>query len=132
MSWMSPNMKMTTQSGGIGGMFSKALAKEKLFQNTCSAEDGPGLIAFASSFPGDIIAVEIKPGQDIICQKSAFLACSAGVDLSIYFQKKLGSGFFGGEGFFNTVITGPGKVCLQTMPAYQVANTLIPYLPNKN
>ena len=193
MSWMSPNMQMETQGGGLGKMLSRAFSNEKLFQNHYTAMGGEGIIAFASSFPGSIVAVEIGPGHEVICQKSAFLASSEGVELSVFFQKKLGSGLFGGEGFimqrlsgqgiafleidgsaeekqlapgqqlvadtgylammdascsldiqtvkgvknvlfggeglFNTVITGPGKVVLQSMPAAQLAGALIPYLP---
>lgn len=195
MSWMSANMQMETSGGGIGKMFSKAISGEKMFQNKYTAVGGKGMVAFASSFPGNILAVEIAPGKEIICQKSAFLAATPGVELSIFFQKKLGSGFFGGEGFimqkisghgmvfleidgyvetkelapgeqlvidtgylammsatcsmdvqmvkgvknvflggeglFNTVVTGPGTVSLQTMPAYQVANSIRPYIPTR-
>ncbi|MDY2789547.1 MAG: TIGR00266 family protein [Lachnospiraceae bacterium] len=195
MSWMSANMQMETSGGGIGKMFSKAISGEKLFHNKYTATGSSGIIAFASSFPGNILAVEIAPGKEIVCQKSAFLAATPGVDVSIFFQKKLGSGFFGGEGFimqkisgqgivfleidgyvetkelapgeqividtgylammsatcsmdvqmvkgvknvflggeglFNTVVTGPGTISLQTMPAYQVANSIRPYIPTR-
>lgn len=195
MSWMSANMQMETSGGGIGKMFSKAISGEKLFHNKYTAMGSSGIIAFASSFPGNILAVEIAPGKEIVCQKSAFLAATPGVDVSIFFQKKLGSGFFGGEGFimqkisgqgivfleidgyvetkelaageqividtgylammsatcsmdvqmvkgvknvflggeglFNTVVTGPGTISLQTMPAYQVANSIRPYIPTR-
>lgn len=197
MSWMTPNMKMeTTSGGGIGKMFSRAFSGESIFLNRYTAQNGTGTIAFASSFPGSIKPFEIGPGQEIIAQKSAFLAGTSGVDLSIYFQKRLGSGlfggegfimqklsgnglvflefdgyvkeyeleagqqmvidtgylaamtgscqmeiktvpgiknkFFGGEGFFNTVITGPGKIWLQSMPIAQVAGVLSPYFPSSN
>ncbi len=197
MSWMSPNMKMeTTSNGGIGKAFGRAFSGEKMFQNIYTAQGGPGMIAFASSFPGSIRAFEVAPGQDMIFQKSAFLASEEGVQLSMHFRKKLGSGFFGGEGFimqkisgqgivfaefdghvieyelqagqqividtghlaamsascnmdiqsvpgvknmlfggegfFNTVITGPGKVWLQTMPISNVAGALRPYIPTGN
>ena len=169
---------------------------KSLFQNIYTAEGGEGMIAFASSFPGSIRAIEITPEQGIIVQKSAFLASEAGVNLSVHFQKKIGSGLFGGEGFimqklsghgtafieidgyiveyelssgqsividsgylaamsesckmeiqtvaglknkvfggegfFNTVVTGPGKVMLQTMPISAVAGTLRPYFPSGN
>lgn len=193
MSWMSANMQMETSGGGLGKLFSKALMGEKLFHNRYTAKGGQGLIAFASSFPGNIVPIEIRPGQEVICQKTAFLAATEGVEISIHFQKKLGAGFFGGEGFimqklsgtglafieidgsavekvlgpreqividtgylammdsscsmdvvtvkgvknmflggegmFNTVVTGPGKVTLQTMPACKVAGAVIPYIP---
>lgn len=197
MSWMSPNMKMeTTSGGGIGKMFGRALSGESLFLNRYTATGGIGTIAFASSFPGSIRAFEIAPGQEIVAQKSAFLAATAGVELSVFVQQKIGSGFFGGEGFimqrlsgngiafleydgyvkeyelapgqqmvidtgylaamtascsvevktvpgvknmlfggegiFNTVVTGPGRIWLQTMPVSQMANTLRPYFPTNN
>ncbi len=100
MSWMSPNMKMeTTSNGGIGKAFGRAFSGEKMFQNIYTAQGGPGMIAFASSFPGSIRAFEVSPGQDMIFQKSAFLASEEGVQLSMHFRKKLGAGLFGGEGF---------------------------------
>ena len=194
MAWMSPNMKMETSSnGGIGKMFGRAFSGEALFQNNYTAMGGPGLIAFASSFPGSVKAFEITPGNEMIFQKSAFLAGEAGVDLSMHFHKRFASGLFGGEGFilqrvsgngmvfaefdghvveyelqpgqqividsghlaamsatcqmdiqtvsgfknvlfggeglFNTVVTGPGHVWLQTMPISNVASALLPYIP---
>lgn len=88
MSWMSPNMKMeTTTGGGIGKAIGRMFAGEALFQNRYTAQGGNGLIAFASSFPGQINAYEIGPGREIIVQKSGFLAAEAGVELSVFFQK---------------------------------------------
>ncbi|MBR4728416.1 MAG: TIGR00266 family protein [Clostridia bacterium] len=113
MSWMTANMKMQTSGGGIGKMFSKALSGEKLFQNIYTAEGGRGQIAFAATFPGNIIAVEIAPGKEVICQKSAFLASTTGVDISIFFQRKLGAGFFGGEGFIMQRLSGTGLAFLE-------------------
>ena len=195
MSWMSPNMKMeTTSNGGLGKAFGRAFSGEKMFQNIYTAQGGPGMIAFASSFPGSIRAFEIAPGQDMIFQKKAFLAAETGVELSVHFRTKVASGLFGGEGFimqkisgqgivfaefdghvieyelqagqqivvdtghlaamtascnmdiqsvpgvknmlfggegfFNTVITGPGKVWLQTMPISNVAGAIRPYIPS--
>ena len=175
MVWMTPNMQMDTRGGGLGKM---------------------GMITFGSSFPGQIKAVEIGPGREMILQKSAFLAAEAGVELSIHFKKKIGVGLFGGEGFimqklsgrgmafveidgelveyelgpgeqlvvdtgnvagftagvqmdiqavsgvknallggeglFNTILTGPGKVWLQTMPICSVAMSIRPYIPTGN
>ena len=100
MAWMSPNMKMeTTSNGGLGRALGRMFSGEKMFQNIYTAQGGPGMIAFASSFPGSVKAFQIAPGQELVFQKSAFLASEAGVQLSVHFQKKLGSGLFGGEGF---------------------------------
>ena len=193
MVWMSSNMEMKTSGGGVGKMFSKAFSGESMFQNIYTARGGNALIAFGSSFPGQILALEIGPGNEIILQKTAFLASEPGVQLSMHFNKKLGAGFFGGEGFimqkfsgngvvfleidgsvceytlaagqsmlidtgylaameatcsmdietvkgignallggeglFNTKVTGPGKIWLQTMPANVLADAIKPFIP---
>jgi uncharacterized protein (TIGR00266 family) len=197
MAWMSPNMKMeTTSNGGIGKAFGRMFAGENLFQNRYTAQNGNGLIAFASSFPGSIKAFEVGPGREYIFQKKTFLAGEKGINISVHFQKKIGAGFFGGEGFilqkisgngiafaefdghvveyelkpgqqivvdtgylaamdatcqidiqtvpgiknvvfggeglFHTVVTGPGRIWLQTMPIYSVAGAIRPYIPTGN
>ncbi len=191
MVWMSPNMEMQTSAGGLGKAFGRMFSGESMFQNIYTAKGGAGMIAFASSFPGSIRAVEITPDKPVVVQKSGFLASEQGVELSVFFQKKAGAGFFGGEGFimqklsgtgtafleidgyaveyslgagermvvdtgnlamvdatcsidvqavkgvknmlfggegvFNTVVTGPGRVVLQTMPVSGVASALAPF-----
>lgn len=196
MSWMSPNIKMETVSGGgVRKMFGRLVSGDSMFQNKFTAEGTDGMVSFASSFPGEIKALDICAGRSMIVQKSAFLASEEGVELSMYFQKKLGKRIFGGEGFimqklsgngtafieidgsameydlsagqellvstgylaameesctmdvvavkgaknmllggegiFNTVVRGPGKVILQTMPISKVVELLIPFLPEK-
>lgn len=114
MSWMSPNMKMeTTSNGGIGKAFGRMFTGEAMFQNRYTAQGGSGMIAFASSFPGCIRAVEIAPGRELIVQKSGFLASETGVELSVFLQKKLGSGLFGGEGFVMQKLSGQGMAFLE-------------------
>ena len=196
MVWMSPNMEMQTTAGGFGKVFGRMFTGENLFQNRYTARGGSGMVAFASSFPGKIVAVQVSPERPVIAQKCAFLAAEEGVDLSVFFQKKIGAGFFGGEGFllqklsgrgiaflevdghgeeyflapreklivdtgnlaymdatcsvdiqtvkgvknmlfggegiFHTVVTGPGKVVLQTMPMSALAAALAPLLPSKS
>ena len=107
MVWMSPNMDMDTKGGGLGKMFSKAFSGESMFQNIYTAK-GDGMIAFGSSFPGRILALEIEPGRELIMQKSAFLASEPTVELSVAFNKKMGVGFFGGEGFIMQRLSGRG------------------------
>ena len=111
MAWMSPNMKMeTSTNGGVGKAFGRMFSGESIFQNNYTAMGGPGMIAFASSFPGSIRAFEISPGNEMVFQKSAFLAGEAGVDVSIFFNKKVGAGLFGGEGFIMQKFSGNGTV----------------------
>jgi uncharacterized protein (TIGR00266 family) len=114
MSWMSPNMKMDTNTGGgLKKMFGRMFSGESLFLNEYTAQGGNGMIAFASSFPGSIIPYTVTPGNGIIVQKRGFLAMEKGLELSVYFQKKLGKGLFGGEGFIMQRITGNGIVFLE-------------------
>ncbi len=114
MSWMSPNMKMQTNAGGgIGKMFGRLFSGESMFMNEYSPENGSGMIAFASSFPGSIIPYQVTPGNGIIVQKRGFLAMEKGLELSVYFQKRLGRGLFGGEGFIMQRINGNGMVFLE-------------------
>ena len=113
MVWMSPNMEMTTSGGGnLGKALGRMLSGEKIFRNIYTAH-GNGMIAFASSFPGSIRMVEITPEHSVVCQKSAFLAATAGVETGIFFQKKLGAGFFGGEGFIMQRLSGRGIAFLE-------------------
>lgn len=197
MSWMSPNMQMqTTTNGGIGKAFGRIFTGEAMFQNKYTAAGGPGQIAFASSFPGSIRALEVDGTNGYILQKGCFLAGTEGVTLSVHMQKKLGAGLFGGEGFimqklsgkgtafvevdghaveynlaegqsmvvgtghlaymsdtcsieikstgsaknaifggegfFNTLVHGPGKVVLQSMPVYKLAHAVQPYIVTKS
>lgn len=114
MSWMSPNMRMNTNSGGgfrkaLGRMF----AGESIFMNEYTAEGGPGMIGFAACFPGSIMPYHVTPGNSIIVQKGGFLAMERHLDLSLYLQKKLRAGFFGGEGFIMQKISGDGLVFIE-------------------
>ena len=114
MSWMSPNMHMATSTnGGIGKAFGRMFSGESMFQNIYTAQGGPGMIAFASCFPGSILPYQISPGRELIVQKSGFLASEAGVNLSVFFQKRFGSGLFGGEGFIMQRLAGEGMVFLE-------------------
>ena len=108
MIWMSPNLKMETSSGGLGKAFSKMFSGESIFQNRYTAMGGPGFITLASSFPGSILKFDISPNAPMVVQKSGFLASSAGVELSIFFNRKFGAGFFGGEGFIMQKLSGQG------------------------
>lgn len=193
MSWMTSNMQMeTTSAGGAKKALGRMLSGESLFMNIYTAQGGPGMIAFASRFPGYVVPFEVSPGNEYVFEKSTFLASEMGVELSTFFNKKMKSGLFSGEGFimqkvsgsgivfgefhgsvieydlaagqqlvmetghlaamsatcsidtvmvkgaknvllggeglFNTVVTGPGHVWVQTMPLPVIASALQPYI----
>ena len=113
MAWMSPNMDMQTGAGGFGKAFGRLFSGESIFLNSYSPVGGSGSITFAASFPGTIRAVEITPDKPLIIQKSAFIAATSGVELSVHFQKKMGVGFFGGEGFIMQKLSGRGLAFIE-------------------
>jgi uncharacterized protein (TIGR00266 family) len=113
MSWMSETVNMQTNAGGsFTKAFSRAISGESMFQNTYTATKDGDILAISSSFPGQILAIEVNE-QPIIAQKRAFLARQDGVDMSIFFNRKIGTGFFGGEGFIMQKFTGRGLVFLE-------------------
>jgi uncharacterized protein (TIGR00266 family) len=111
MSWMSGNVEMKTHSGGgLGKMFKRALSGESLFITDFYVRQGAGIVSFASEFPGKIIPFDLGPGESLIIQKDAFMCAEKSVDLDLHFRKRLGTGFFGGEGFIMQKVTGPGLI----------------------
>ncbi len=192
--WCRGNIVTETRGGSLGKALGRMISGESLFLSYYTAQS-PAEIAFTSSLPGRIVVRELGPGQSVICQKSAFLCATYGVELSVHLQRKLGAGLVGGEGFimqkvtgpglaffeldgycpeytlapgeklvcdtgvlalmdetctvdvqlvkgaknlllggeglFDTVVTGPGKVYLQTMPAYKLAGQIARYIPSK-
>ena len=107
-----PVVAETKAEGGVGKSLGRLFTGESLFMSRYTAQ-GPAEIAFSSSFPGQIVARTLGPGESIICQKSAFMCATQGVELAVHFQKKLGAGLVGGEGFIMQRITGPGVVFLE-------------------
>lgn len=111
MAWMTRSVKMQTKSGSLGGMFKKAISGESLFLNNYVAE-APGEIAFGMSFPGHILAVDVTQ-MPLVAQKKAFLASESTVSMDVFLQKKIGAGFFGGEGFIMEKFSGSGYAFLE-------------------
>ena len=70
----------------------------------------PGEVGFAGSYPGRIQAFDLAPGQTVMVQRDSFLVAQSTVQLNLAFVKRLGVGFFGGEGFILEKLTGPGSV----------------------
>ncbi|MBQ3005426.1 MAG: TIGR00266 family protein [Clostridia bacterium] len=111
--WLKGPIETETKAiGGAGKSIGRMFMGESIFMSEYTA-NGSSEIAFTSSFPGKILAIELAAGQSVICQKSAFMCATKGVELSVFFRKKFGAGLFGGEGFIMQKITGPGKVFLE-------------------
>lgn len=114
MCWMDDGFEMNSSShGGIMKGIGRAFAGESIFMTTYTSTKDDTEIAFGSSFPGKIIPLNLQEGETKIIQKTAFLAAEESVDLSMHFRKKLGAGFFGGEGFILQKVTGPGTAFLE-------------------
>jgi uncharacterized protein (TIGR00266 family) len=88
----------------------RVLAGENLFMTAfTNVSVGKKHVSFASPYPGKIIPLNLQQlGNNIICQKDAFLCAAKGVSIGIEFQKKLGTGLFGGEGFIMERLEGDG------------------------
>ena len=91
------------------GALKRTITGESLFL-TYFRSDGPGEVGFAGSYPGRIQLFDLAAGQSIMAQRDAFLFAQTSVQFNVAFVKKLGAGFFGGEGFILEKLTGPGAV----------------------
>jgi len=112
MCWMNDAIEMNTHTGG--GFFAglkRSFGGGGFFVTDFTAR-GQGHVAFAPRFPGTIMPVSLADGQSLICRKETFLCAEKTVTLEIAWQKRLGAGLFGGEGFILQKVTGPGVVFL--------------------
>ncbi|MGC9198162.1 MAG: AIM24 family protein [Acidobacteriaceae bacterium] len=201
LSWMSQTIAMTTHTqmaggGGIFGAIKRVAGGGTLFMTEYTAQGYPGEVAFAAKIPGQILPVEIQPGNELLIHRHGFLCATPQIQLSVGLQQSLGAGIFGGDGFllqrvagtgtawlemggelvirdlqpgemlrvhpghvgafqagvnfqitriqgirnmffgadsiFLAVLTGPGRVWLQTLPLANLAHALQPYLPSGN
>ncbi len=113
MVWMSEGIKMDTNTnGGVLKGFTRKFAGESMFMATYSATVDNATIAFASTVPGKIMPIDMVNGP-MICQKNAFLCAQPSVTLNTIFNKKIGAGLFGGEGFILQELVGAGMAFLE-------------------
>jgi uncharacterized protein (TIGR00266 family) len=126
MAWMSDTIDMNTHTGG--GLFAsikRSLTGGSFFITDFTART-PGHIAFAPRFPGSILAKRLQTGEHLICRKETFLCAEKSVSLELAWQRRIGAGFFGGEGFILQKVTGPGVVWLD-LSGEVVERSLAPY-----
>ncbi len=113
MTWMSSHFKMdTNMKGGLMKGLGRMLSGESLFMATYTAEADGAQMTLASTFPGSIVVLQLDGAKEVICQKSAFLCATSGVQLSAAVTRAK-AGFFGGEGFIMQKVSGTGLVFLE-------------------
>ncbi|MFB3776752.1 MAG: TIGR00266 family protein [Bryobacteraceae bacterium] len=117
MLYKTANVQWESRMTGAGlgdkilGALKRKLMGESLFW-TYFRSDGPGEVGFAGSYPGRIQPFELAAGQSVIVQRDAFLCAQDSVQVNIEFVKRIGAGFFGGEGFILERLTGPGTALI--------------------
>ena len=114
MAFMTSDIKMDTNTGGgiLKGL-GRALSGDTIFLNFFTAQSDNQKIAFSACYPGKIIPIRLNGSNSIIGEKNAFLAAEKGVEINMYFKKRLGAGLFGGEGFILQKFTGNGLLFLE-------------------
>ena len=119
---MSGNIQMKSKmEGGLLGGLKRSLSGSSLMLVNYTAEGGPGTVSLAGKAPGKIYDIDLA-GKNWLCQKTAYLCSEDGVNLEIGFQKKLGSIFFGGEGFVLQKLTGNGKVFIHACGDFNIVD----------
>jgi uncharacterized protein (TIGR00266 family) len=118
LSWMSPNVQMTTHTqfaggGGFFGAIKRLAGGGSLFMTEYRAMGGPAELAFATRVPGHIVPVEVAPGYEYLIHRHGFLCATDGIALSVGFQQSLGAGIFGGDGFLLQRVGGQGTAWLE-------------------
>ena len=113
MQWMDQNINMETEmKGGVIGALKRQVSGESMFVQYFTGMADSAVVAFGHTYPGNIIPVDVTNGP-IICQRRAFLCAFETVQYDVFFQKRLGAGFFGGEGFIMQKVSGQGTVFLE-------------------
>ncbi len=110
MMYMDNNIQMETSTGGgIMKGLKRMVSGESFFIPHFECTGDSGEVSFSGPFPGKIIPLNLTGANTIMCQKDSYLCSTDDIDVSIGFTKKLGAGFFGGEGFILQKLSGVGK-----------------------
>jgi uncharacterized protein (TIGR00266 family) len=122
MMYMTDSIQMDSkmEGGFLGGLKRKFLAGESFFITYFRSLNAAGKVAFAGPYPGKIVQLDLQ-NQQVLCQKDAFLCAVGDIDLSIAFTRKIGAGFFGGEGFILQKMDGTGKLFIHS------GGTILPF-----
>ncbi len=119
LSWMSSSIELETAASGKGGAtgvfgaIKRAVGGATFFMTEYTAEGQPGMVAFATKVPGQILPVEVGPGSEYLVHRTGYLCGLPSVEISIGFQQKLGAGLFGGAGFILQRVGGTGTAWIE-------------------
>ncbi len=110
MLFMSDGIEMETSTGGgVMAGLKRAIAGESFFITTFKSATPKSEVAFAAPYPGKIIPLDLRAlGGTMLCQRDSYLCSAKGIEVSVAFTKRLGAGFFGGEGFILQKLSGDG------------------------
>jgi uncharacterized protein (TIGR00266 family) len=120
--YMSDSVDMQTQAGtGEGGVMGalmsglkRAISGDSFFMTVFTAHGQPGQVAFAGPYPGKIMPLNLAETGTVLCQRDSYLCSDTRVDISIAFTRRLGAGFFGGEGFILQKLSGSGMAYIHS------------------
>jgi uncharacterized protein (TIGR00266 family) len=117
LSWMTQSIQLETTAGlgggGLGGLFKRVAGGGSLFMTRYTAQGAPGMVAFATKMPGQILPVGIAPGSDYFIHRHGFVCGTEGVNVGVGFQQSLGAGIFGGNGFLLQRLSGAGQAWIE-------------------
>ena len=115
MTYMTDGISMDARlTGGLlGGLKRKLLAGESLFLTYFKCDASAGKVAFSAPYPGKIIRFPLQSSA-ILCQRDAFLCATGEIQINVEFTKRLGAGFFGGEGFILERLEGTGEAFIHS------------------
>jgi len=122
MTYMTGGIEMDArmQGGLLGGLTRKFLAGESLFLTFFRCTTPTGTVAFSAPYPGKIVRLPLQ-GSAMLCQRGSFLCAAGDINITVEFTKKLGAGFFGGEGFILERFEGTGELFVHS------GGTIVPF-----
>ncbi len=119
LSWMTASIQLETAASGKAGakgMFGavkRAVSGGSLFMTEYTAQGSPGMVAFATKVPGQILPIEVSADQTYMVHRGGYLCGLPGVNLEIGFQQKFSAGLFGGAGFILQKVSGEGPAWIE-------------------
>ena len=118
LSWLTSSIQLTTTTQTAGakgfmGVVKRAVGGGGIFMTEYVALASPGTVAFATKLPGEILPMSVSPGNELMIQRHGFLCATEGIEVTMGFQKKLGAGIFGGEGFVLQKLGGTAEAWIE-------------------